>query len=451
MAGNSPPILAPIGPQTTDEGVDLTFVVTATDPDGPSPALTTSTLPTGATITDHNDGTATFDWTPTFDQAGVYPVTFYATDDSAAVDSEIVQITVNNVNRPPVLESIGPQTTDEGVDLTFVVTATDPDSTIPALTTSTLLPGATYIDHNDGTATFDWTPTFDQAGVYPVTFYATDDSAAVDSEIVQITVNDVGVNEPPVLDPIGPKDTDEGVDLTFVVTASDPDGTIPALTTSTLPTGATYTDHNDGTATFDWTPTFDQAGVYPVTFYATDDSAAVDSEIVQITVNNVNRPPVLDTIAPQTVLVDSLLTFDAAASDPDGGIPSLTVASLPTGADFVDHGDGSGTFTWTPTAAQEGSYQVICIASDGIAADSQSVAIDVLTVAPECGDANGDIDMNIGDPVFIINYIFRGGPAPDPLCLADANGDTEINIGDAVYLISYIFKNGPAPVTDCCQ
>ncbi len=67
-----------------------------------------------------------------------------------------------------------------------------------------------------------------------------------------------------------------------------------------------------------------------------------------------------------------------------------------------------------------------------------------------CGDANGDEAVNIGDAVFLINYIFKGGPAPDPLCAGDADGDDAVNIGDAVYLINYIFKGGPAPVVDCC-
>jgi hypothetical protein len=351
-------------------------------------------------------------------------------------------------NSPPVLDPIGPQTTDENVSLSFAVTASDPDGPSPALTTSTLPTGATYTDYGDGTASFDWTPTFDQAGVYPVIFYATDDSSAIDSEIVQITVNNV--NRPPVLDPIGPQSTNENVNLNFTVTASDPDGPSPALTTSTLPTGATYTDHGDGTATFDWTPTFDQAGVYPVIFYATDDFSAADSGEVQITVNDVNRPPVLDSIEPQTVFIDSLLTFDVAAADPDGDIPSLTATSLPTGADFTDYGDGTGTFSWTPTADQEDAYQIVFHASDGEAEDSQAVAIDVFSSGPACGDANGDTTLNIGDAVYIVNYIFRGGPAPDPVCLADPNGDDDTNIGDVVYLINFIFKTGPAPVNDCC-
>jgi len=67
-----------------------------------------------------------------------------------------------------------------------------------------------------------------------------------------------------------------------------------------------------------------------------------------------------------------------------------------------------------------------------------------------CGEVNGDGAINIGDVVFVINYIFREGPPSDPLCLSDANGDGAVNIGDPVFIISYIFREGPPPVTDCC-
>ncbi|MCK5127481.1 MAG: VCBS repeat-containing protein [candidate division Zixibacteria bacterium] len=67
-----------------------------------------------------------------------------------------------------------------------------------------------------------------------------------------------------------------------------------------------------------------------------------------------------------------------------------------------------------------------------------------------CGDANSDLSVNVGDAVYIINYAFKGGPAPNPLCQGDANGDGVANVGDAVYLINYAFKGGPAPITPCC-
>jgi len=68
-----------------------------------------------------------------------------------------------------------------------------------------------------------------------------------------------------------------------------------------------------------------------------------------------------------------------------------------------------------------------------------------------CGDANSDATLNVADAVYLISYIFKNGPAPDPLCIGDANDDGTDNIADAVYLINYIFKGGPEPEPTCCQ
>jgi len=65
------------------------------------------------------------------------------------------------------------------------------------------------------------------------------------------------------------------------------------------------------------------------------------------------------------------------------------------------------------------------------------------------GDADGDGQVNLADIVMIINYIFKGGAAPNPLKTGDVNQDCAINISDAVYLIGYIFKEGPPPLAGC--
>ncbi len=66
-----------------------------------------------------------------------------------------------------------------------------------------------------------------------------------------------------------------------------------------------------------------------------------------------------------------------------------------------------------------------------------------------CGDANGSGTVNISDAVYLIAYIFSGGPAPSPLLAGDANCSGSVNISDAVYLIAYIFSGGPAPCAGC--
>ncbi len=57
--------------------------------------------------------------------------------------------------------------------------------------------------------------------------------------------------------------------------------------------------------------------------------------------------------------------------------------------------------------------------------------------------------VDIADAIYLMAYIFSGGPAPGdciyPQGLGDANGDGDLDISDAVYLISYIFAGGAAP------
>ncbi len=64
-----------------------------------------------------------------------------------------------------------------------------------------------------------------------------------------------------------------------------------------------------------------------------------------------------------------------------------------------------------------------------------------------CGDTNNDGSVNILDIVLLINYKFKGGPAPFIIESADVNDDGLVNILDILVLISYKFQSGPAP--DC--
>jgi len=63
----------------------------------------------------------------------------------------------------------------------------------------------------------------------------------------------------------------------------------------------------------------------------------------------------------------------------------------------------------------------------------------------ENGDANGNAAINILDVTFLINYLYKSGPAPIPESAGDANCSGSINILDATYLINYLYKSGPPP------
>ncbi len=60
-----------------------------------------------------------------------------------------------------------------------------------------------------------------------------------------------------------------------------------------------------------------------------------------------------------------------------------------------------------------------------------------------CGDASGDMYVDIGDVVFLIEHIFHEGPAPGSFQIADLNHDDVLDIGDIMTLIDFIFRSGP--------
>jgi hypothetical protein len=123
----------------------------------------------------------------------------------------------------------------------------------------------------------------------------------------------------------------------------------------------------------------------------------------------------------------------------------------PSGVVVVDYGD-SQLFTITPNEGflvadvlVDGSSvgAVTSYTFSGIAANHTIRA--TFVEAAICGDADGSGSVDISDVVFIIGYIFAGGPAPNPMSAGDANSDGSVDISDAVYLIQYIFNGGPAP------
>ncbi|MEH0019206.1 MAG: chitobiase/beta-hexosaminidase C-terminal domain-containing protein [Desulfobacter sp.] len=83
----------------------------------------------------------------------------------------------------------------------------------------------------------------------------------------------------PVLQFIPDKNTRETLQVSFIIQASDPNGTIPALSAAPLPVGAELRDNKDGTGIFDWTPAPGQKGGYDITFSASDGSLFADQRV----------------------------------------------------------------------------------------------------------------------------------------------------------------------------
>lgn len=133
-------------------------------------------------------------------------------------------------------------------------------------------------------------------------------------------------SQPPVLSPIGAKSVLEGEQLQFAVMAAGNGSSSPALSTSVLPGGADFTDHLDGSGTFDWTPGTSQSGHYSVVFRA-ESEGLFDSELVLIEVTSLPPAPPKDSVI---LTVDTVLAGDTAVLqliliNPDSAVAGLNV------------------------------------------------------------------------------------------------------------------------------
>jgi hypothetical protein len=120
-------------------------------------------------------------------------------------------------------------------------------------------------------------------------------------------------------------------------------------------------------------------------------------------------------------------------SPSSGMIEPFSSAILTIGFDAADM--ESGTYT--------GEIHINCNDPE---MPSATIPVSLEVASFVCGDANGDGDLNVADAVTLINYVFNGGPAPEPMQAGDNNGDGDVNVADAVYMINYVFSDGPPPV-----
>jgi PKD repeat protein len=438
--GRAPLVVAPASVSIA-EGSPLTVTIHAADPDGqPITSLTASlaALPvgSGAVFTPGpGDSTATLTWTPGYAHAGSYPVSFTAAN--ALSGSASTMITVQNVDRAPLVVAPGGVRANPDEPLTVHVSAADPDGeAITALTadlSSVPAGNAAFVAVPGDTAgTLTWTPALADSGRYTVTFTAV--NARSGAAACVITVG--GSDHPPVVSVPASVAAAEGSPLSLVVQVRDIDGdAILSLTANLagLPAGnnATFTPGpGDTTGTLTWTPSFDDAGSYPVTFRASNADSGTATTMINVA--NVDRAPAV--VAPATAIVHAgtLITVHVTAADADGqAITSLSadLSGLPAGHNAVftpGAGNTTGTLTWTPAAGALGKYTVTFTAANAL----PGLGVTSITVTP---------------PNQAPTAALTATPATgnEPLTVvADASGSTD---GDGT-IVSYRFDFGDGTV-----
>ncbi len=372
QVNQAPEITAPASIQR-DPGELVLFNVQTRDPDGDGVTLAAADVPPAARFLTDGNGNASFVWTPTDADTGVYPVTLHATDDGTPmrVATAVVEIVVGDPNRPPVLAPVGDQEATVGQRLEVSLEATDPEGDPLVFRTDPVLDGSLVVPGAYGQATFVYTPD-DRAVGNQVVRFVVSDGGSVDDETVVISVGDVNV--PPVLNPIGDRMVDVGSRLEIALTASDADGDGLAFEFEGLPADFEATDHGDGTATIRGTPS--QAGIHDLVVRVRDDGvppeAASEAFVLEIRELPRAETPVLLDVSWQ------------------GGLLTVVGEGAPPGALVELRDPATGAVLGTTVAEEHGLYAVTLEPTippcrlEALVGDTTSDAVDVAGAPKAC-------------------------------------------------------------------
>lgn len=345
--------VAPAFQSTAPPGVNAvapySYKLRATDGNDDALAFESIALPPWLTLEDHGDGTATLYGVAGNAYAGNNTVSVRVTDGAHSA-TQTFTINVTYFNHVPVyrLVTLPAATAFQPFSATF--SAFDADGDRLTFTSTSKPAWMTVTTNPDGTATIGGTPTNADAGSRNFSVKISDGSA----EIYQsLTISVQYINRAPAfVTPEFPTGYAKEP-YTATITATDPDG--DALTiTAWKPPWMTFADNGDGTATIGGIPP--GPGSYSFQLRVTDGAIPI---IKSFTFVLPNRPPTVTATSPLAATASNPFSAGVRFADADGETFSLDGVTLPSWLNFTNNGDGTGTFSGTPTTAHVGDNTVV--------------------------------------------------------------------------------------------
>ena len=231
----------------------------------------------------------------------------------------------------------------------------------------------------DGSLNF--TPATGFTGPFTFSYVITNPSG---SSTAQVTIN---VNQAPAITSANNATFLIGSANTFsVTTTGHPNATI-TLTGCTLPSGVTFTNNGNGTATIAGNPAAGTGGTYNCTLAANNGIGAPAGQAFTLTVN---QAPAITSANAVTFSVGAAGTFSVTTTGVPSGA-SMTIGqtgALPAGVTFTNNADGTATLAGTPGAGTGGSYPITITANNGVAPNAVQAFTLTVNQAPAITSAN---------------------------------------------------------------
>lgn len=331
--GNSAPIIQTKSLPQATEDVDYTFQLEISDPEGDPVFAFIQRGPENLALSQPN---FFLRWLPKQSDIGTHRLTIIAIDSSGASTQQPLELEVAGVNDPPVIAIQDQFVFDEGETIFLTPVISDEDGDLVSVTYSGWMNSARRV------------LSFQDSGVHEVRITADDGQSSVQKDI-RIIVNDL--NLVPTISGLEDLVVNEGDLVTLNPVALDRDGD---------PVQVVYTGWmNSNTRQ----TAFDDAGLHTVTVWASD-GVNISNRTIQITVLNVNRPPVFN--LPQALFSldeNELLRVPLPAQDPDGNGLRYELVGNPLIVHSLD--SQTGLLTILPQAVRADSvYQIQVRVSD---------------------------------------------------------------------------------------
>jgi hypothetical protein len=318
----------------------------------------------------------------TYASGGTFTISVTATDKDGGSSTATTNATISGpVHAAPAITSAASTTFTVGSAGSFTVTTTG--SPAAALSKTGTLPSlVTFVDNGDGTATLSGTPAGGTGGDYPITITANN---GVSPNATQTFT--LHVHAAPAITSAASTTFTVGSSGSFTVTTSG--SPAAALSqTGALPSGVTFTDNGNGTATLSGAPDAGTSGPYPLTITAANGVAPNAGQSFTLTVNSNAQSISFGTLGGKTY-GNAAFTVSATATS------GLAVAFTASPAGVCTSGGtngatititGVGTCTVTAHQAGNGTWQAAQDVSQSFVVGAKPVTVQVTPASVQYSD-----------------------------------------------------------------
>ena len=365
------------------------FNLSATDPDGDTVTYGYyDSLPNGASF---NSNTGVFSWTPDYDNSDVN-ITFYAKDNQTpfANTNKFVMFTVQYVNDIPEFSpALTNQTINESEVFNYYIYGTDEENNTPFNFSINVTPSLDLIvnitSNTSAVIMFEGnrTATYAESGNYTINVTLYDNQSANTTSSFILTI--LQVNLPPVLELVPNQTGTQGLNVSFNVSANDPDvndtlnfSIVPTVCSITNPWNiSTINNSHNATGLVNISNlTNNHVICRYVKITVIDGAGAEDSQDVFLNVSNTNDPPNIEVLSSYsnhtdgnnitnlTAYAESPFVYLVNATDIDEDTYEGEVLSYSNNASFFTINSTTGLISFTPNQSQIGNHTILINVSD---------------------------------------------------------------------------------------